>query len=356
MTRILQRPIADTLVAERRVPPSAQPSRRARWAPLALAALAACARHESSQLAAQPAPTSGSAGSAQAGSAQAGSSASAAAAAPPAADPEAARREAIRRKAQELIDGIEQDERKQQAAGKPGAEPTPTQLLGTYTQADVARAVAPGADASLNWRSAEWHAQKDTIVALSYRHAEFGTPPAALEPRLVLVQARAGKLVPTAEKKLDLSKASCRNESGEAAGGEDRAPELALDLAHYDIAPGQTAIGVRFTCAYTFPAGEGSDTRLLLLELRDGALHQVFDERIAHTNFDRPTGNENSATGSLSVLREQHAGHFDLELRTKTKTEGSPSGASPNTAGKPSERTETARFVWDGSRYVPAKP
>jgi hypothetical protein len=238
------------------------------------------------------------------------------------------------------------------SAGGAGATPAPTRLLGTFTQEDVVRAAGTGLDPSSIWRSAEWHAQKDTIVALSFRPAEFGARTQALEPRVAVLQNRMGKLVLVAQKPLDLTRAECRNDSGEPAGGEDRAPELTLDLAAYRIAPAQTAIGVRFSCANTFPAGEGTETRLLLLELHDGALRQVFDEAIANTNFDRPTGNESTTAGVLSVQREQHAGYFDLQLRTKTKVKGSDPVAFPNTVRQASERTETTRFVWQDDRYA----
>jgi len=231
-----------------------------------------------------------------------------------------------------------------------------TRFLGNFTRADVIRATGSDLEQSLSWRIAEWHARKGSIVALSFRPTEFGGRPDALEPRLFLLQNRAGKLALVVDQKLDLSQAECRNESGEPASGGDRSPELALDLGAYTIGPESPAIGVRFTCFSAFPAGDGSETRLLLLELRDGALHQVFDETIAQTNFDRPTGNQTTSDGVVTVRREKQDGHFDLSLRTTTKTVGSDPESFPNTLRHPIDRTETVSFVWNGTRYVTLAP
>jgi len=236
-----------------------------------------------------------------------------------------------------------------------GSSPPPTRLLGAFTEEDVARAAAGGADPSLRWRAAEWHVQKDSIVALAFRPAELGARPESLEPRLVVLRGRASKLELVAEQKLDLSHAECPNESGEAPGGEDRAPQLALDLPAYTTAPGQTAIGVRFTCARTYPAAEGVETRLLLLELEDGKLRQVFDEKIASMDFDRVRGDTTTTSGVVSVQRQQHAGHFDLQLRLKTTTEGSDAETFPNTTRQPLERTQIRHFVWNGEHYQLAR-
>jgi hypothetical protein len=256
------------------------------------------------------------------------------------------------REAHELIESMRNQ---QQHAAQAGSTPPPAPLLGSFTLQDVARAASAGADPSLRWRAEEWHPKKDTIVALAFRPVEFGARPEALDPRLVVLQNRGGKLSLIAEKKFDLSHADCPNESGEPAGGDDRAPDLALDLGAYAIAPAQMAIGVRFMCAKTFPATEGVETRLSLFALQDGTLRQVFDEKIASTNYYRPAGNTITTSGAVSVQREQHAGHFDLELRLKTKTQGSDPNAFPNTTRQPIESIETRRFVWNGRRYEAVK-
>jgi hypothetical protein len=242
-------------------------------------------------------------------------------------------------------------------AGSPLAEGAASvRFWGSFTRADVIRATGADLDPSLSWRIAEWRVRKGAIVALTFRRAEFGGQPDALEPRLFLLQNRGGRLAVAVAQKLDLSQAECRNESGEPAAGDDRAPEFALDLGPYTLAPDSPAIGVRFTCFNAFPAGDGSETRLLLLELRDGALHQVFDEAVAQTNFDRPTGNQTSSDGVVSVRREKQDGHFDLSVRTTTKTVGSDPESYPKTLRHPIDRTETVRFVWNGTRYVTLAP
>jgi hypothetical protein len=93
----------------------------------------------------------------------------------------------------------------------------------------------------------------------------------------------------------------------------------------------------------------------LLLDLQDGTLRQVFDEKIASTNYDRPTADTTTTTGLVSVQRQQHAGHFDLQLRLRTKTEGSDPQTFPNTARQLIESTETTSFIWNGERYEAAK-
>jgi hypothetical protein len=248
------------------------------------------------------------------------------------------------------------------AAGRGGAgSPLPgaaasARFWGNFTRADVIRAAGSDLDQPLTWRIAEWRPRKGAVVALSFHAAEFGGEPDALEPRLYMLQNRAGKLALVVSQKLDLSQAECRNESGEPATGGERAPEFAFDLGPYTIAPDSLAVGVRFTCFNSFPAGDGSETRLLLLELRDGALHQVFDETIAQTSFDRPTGNQTNSDGVMSVRREKQDGHFDLSVRTTTKTVGSDPESFPKTLRHPIDRTETVRFQWNGTRYVTLAP
>jgi hypothetical protein len=266
----------------------------------------------------------------------------------PAPDPETAR---ALREAQELVESMRNQQT--QAAESESAQ-VPARLLGSFSQEDVARAAGAGLDPALHWRAADWHGRKDTIVALAFRPVEFGARAEALEPRLVVLQGHAGKLRLVAEKKVELSHVECPNESGEPSGGDDRAPEISLDLGAYTITPGQTAIGVRFTCAKTFPAAEGIETRLLLLELHGGALRQVFDEKISSINHDRPTGDTTTITGLLSVQGQQHAGYFDLALRLKTKTEGSDPETLPKTTRQPTASTEMTRFVWTGERYAVA--
>jgi hypothetical protein len=152
---------------------------------------------------------------------------------------------------------------------------------------------------------------------------------------------------------IDLHNADCRNDAGEPTAGDERVPELALDLAHYRIAPDRTAVGVRFTCFRTFSAGEGSETRLLLFEQVDSSLRPIFDERVAGSNFDRPTGNETTSVGVVSVERAMHEGHFDLKVLMTTKTVGVAPTTSPAKASDAGERVERT-YVWQGGRYTPA--
>jgi hypothetical protein len=323
------------------------------WTAVLAGAIAACARQESAEVAtardnaAASAPSAGGIGGALHPSA-----------APPSVEPARSpfwREEEIvarmaRETAQEKVRQEEwANERKSawEEEQRRSAGATPATLLGTFTQDDVIRAASVNADSSLLWVTAEWHARKGTIAALSFRPTEFGYPVEKLEPRLVLLQERAGKLESLAERKLDLSRANCSNDSGEPAGGWDQAPKFALDLAAYSIAPGQTALGVRLTCMYTFPAGQGIDSQLFLVELRNGALRQVFEGSMETEDFQRPGATWARTKSVLVVQRTQHGGYFDLQLNSKVRIEGD----TPE-AREPTERTQTERFIWSGDHYV----
>jgi hypothetical protein len=341
------------------------------WALLVLFGfIAACARHESKELATSLAPppvTPTAAGSSAGGN-------SGVVPVPAQAPVDDATRAAVGRKHEMIAEadrekargepseqalGAEQrkawEEEQRRVAAGAWTTAASTWLSGAFTREAVIRAAGVGSDPASIWLISEWHAQPATLVALSFHPVEFGYPLDKLDPSLVLLQASSGNLALLAKQKLDLRKANCSNESGQPPGGWDEAPKFALDLAAYAIAPGQTAIGVRLTCMYTFPAGQGIDTWLFLLEPKAGKLRQIFEASIAHENFDRPSANETKATGVLLVQPTQHAGYFDLQLRTKLRIQGGDPEAFPNTAREPSERIETERFVWKGDHYVAEK-
>jgi hypothetical protein len=333
---------------------------------LLAAAFAACARHESKEPTTKlaPAPTTIVA----AGSGTAGTSAAMSSPAQPPVDE--ATRAAVRRMHEmiaeadrEKVQGeasdqsFEAEQRKawqEEQRRVAGEAATSRTLLGAFTREDIIRAAGTGKDGSLMWLASEWRPRKDTIAALSFRPTQRGYPVQKLEPRLVLLQNNAGKLARVTDKKLDLSRVICSNEGGEAPGGWEEAPKLALDLAAYDIAPGQTALGIRLTCMYTVPAGDGVDTQLLLLELKDGHLRQILETSVGRNNFDRPSENRSTTTGVLVVQREQHAGYYDLQLREKIQIESEADPAIAKNAHSLSERSETKRFIWNGDHYVQA--
>ena len=222
-------------------------------------------------------------------------------------------------------------------------------LLGKFTQDDVIRAAGAIEDNSSMWLASAWDARKDAIVALAFHPTEFGYEVKQLDPRLFVLQETSGKLAPVAQTKLDLSHANCSNDSGEPAGGWSDAPKFALDLGACEVTPGQTAVGVRLTCMYTFPAGQGIETRLYLAELKDGTLRQIFEAMMAREDFQRPAATWGTTHGVLAVQPTQHAGYFDLELRSEFNLRYE----NPE-AGKPSQRTRTERFVWIDNHYSPA--
>ncbi|HTV25616.1 MAG TPA: hypothetical protein VMG12_43270 [Polyangiaceae bacterium] len=98
-------------------------------------------------------------------------------------------------------------------------------------EADVAWAVDGRLEPSLTWRIAETAGVRSpngppslTLLALSYRPAEFGAPLGTLSPRLFLLQRRAHELDIVALRTLDLERAECRNDSGEPGADDERRP------------------------------------------------------------------------------------------------------------------------------------
>jgi hypothetical protein len=169
---------------------------------------------------------------------------------------------------------------------------------------------------------------------------------------LFVLERRGDKLGLAARGEVDVGNANCRNEGGDDADGDDRAPTFALDPGPYTMAPERIAIGGRFTCFTTFPSGDGSETRLMLFEQVEARLRQVFDGRVAHSNFDRPTGNETTSGAVVSFGRDRHQGHFDLLVQRTSKTVGSDPQDFPATAREPIQRTESETYVGRDGRYV----
>lgn len=240
----------------------------------------------------------------------------------------------------------------EQAAGS--AEATPPSVtgtfLGSFTGANIAAVAAQGAEPGLSWRIAEWKARPSSVVALSYRAVPFGSDGAALRPRVAVVESQQGKLARVAGGTFATPRANCANTGG---GPDGEPPSFELDLAPYVVAQGNTAIGVRFTCHNSFPAGEGSDTHLVLLEVRGADLRAILDERVASSNHDRVGAVDTTRKGVVSMQSTAHGGYFDLLIRTTTtptKFSDEDDGTTPATS-KEKPRLESKRFVWSGEGY-----
>jgi len=108
---------------------------------------------------------------------------------------------------------------------------------------------------------------------------------------------------------------------------------------------------VRLVCFRSFPAGEWSKTRRFLFARREATLPQVFDARVAYSNFDRPTGNETSSSAMLSVEKGLEEGHHRSSLRTTIKTVS----IEREEGIAPGEKTEQTLFFWCRERYVPTE-
>jgi len=226
--------------------------------------------------------------------------------------------------------------------------------LGSFTAAAVRAAVRDRlgpTDVATRWHIAEWKARPGSIVALSFQAVPFGANVDELRPAVVVLENRSGKLVPIADGKLALGQVHCENGSGESVSDE-AAPVFELDLAPYVIAPGATAIGVRFVCYNTFPAGEGSLTQLSLLELHAGTLREVLREPVSFSNHDRPSGTEIDTRGTVSLDTTLHDGHFDLVIQTTRRIADDGSGIRLP-ADRASPKVETRRYVWSSDRYIP---
>jgi hypothetical protein len=318
---------------------------------LAVIAVSACARRDSSGLGhestsaeeRQPPVVGAAAGAPGVASGQGGSSSS-----------EADVNEAVLQ-ARALVARMEDEEEKAKLGLEGRSKPNAEKFLGSFTEADVALATGAVSDPSREWRIASSGSRKSMLVALSYKRGEFGARPKALEPQLFVLERRGDKLGLAARGEVDVGNASCSNDGGDDADGDDRVPTFIVDPDPYMIAPERVAMGVRFTCFTTFPSGEGSETRLMLFEQVEARLRQVFDARVAHSNFDRPTGNETTGGAVISFGRDRHEGHFDLLVQRTSKTVGSDPEAIPATAREPSQRVESETYVWRGGRYVLAE-
>ena len=118
---------------------------------------------------------------------------------------------------------------------------------------------------------------------------------------------------------LAIAETHCERSDGEELGADGTdAPAFALDLGDYRVAAREVAIGVRFTCHNVFPAGEGSETRLYLLDLQGAAMREIFDEPIGWTNHDRVAGEDTEATGvsSFSNSTDMRGGSTSCSGRT----------------------------------------
>jgi hypothetical protein len=243
-------------------------------------------------------------------------------------------------------------------ASQPAVAARQQQYLGSFTETQV-RLAAAGAEstgepaAALQWRIADWAARPRSIAALSFRAAGTGGDPRSMRAHLVLLEDRAGALASVAEGRPALTKINCDSAAGDGALANESPPTFDLDLAHYLVAPGNAALGVRLTCHNSFPAGEGSETRLILFELRGHELREIFDQPIAWTNEDRAGGEATTARGVLVARGTKHGGHFDLALRM-TIARG-PLGGDQALAPKKKSATnvDTKRFTWTGQAYGP---
>jgi hypothetical protein len=199
---------------------------------------------------------------------------------------------------------------------------------------------------SLDWEIAEWSSMPETLVALSARPVQPAEPVTRLEPHIALLSVSGGTLRRLAAGIAVLDKTNCDNTSG---GPPDEArPKIALDLARYDLAPGQAALGLRLRCHNAFPAGEGSETRLILFVIEGADLRQVFSETIDWNDVQRGPDEATESHGVLVIDARQHRGHYDLLL--KSKIERSSLGLR-EPQPPPRRSAITKRFVWNGSRY-----
>jgi hypothetical protein len=109
---------------------------------------------------------------------------------------------------------------------------------------------------------------------------------------------------------------------------------------------------VRFSCSNRTAGGEGTETRLFLLERSGTTLRQIFDQRIGGTRIDRANQRQSVTHGAVVKQAITHAGHYDLALETTTFETEYPAGSVESFD---QERDATQRFVFDGDRYVAAR-
>lgn len=227
-----------------------------------------------------------------------------------------------------------------------GAEHDAAGELFGFTEADVRAAAGEPKTTERHWRIAAWKARAGSIVALSFRSTDATS---GLKPRVALLEVHAAKLTLIASGSLGMRRAECENEPNGASADA----HFELDLAAYVIGPSNPAIGVRFSCHHSFPSGEGTETRLSLLELRGHALREVLDERIAWSSDDRVSGRTTEGAGGVLVQATAHGSHFELTLQTTVTSRAIDSGDDERArVAEQPPRIESKRFVWAGNRYA----
>lgn len=83
----------------------------------------------------------------------------------------------------------------------------------------------------------------------------------------------------------------------------------------FSIAEGETVVGVRLSCEFSFPAGEGSETRLYLLRIVDGSLVRLFGAQMAFNDYQRGPNDETHGSAVLVVNRARQEDFADLTLK-----------------------------------------
>lgn len=206
---------------------------------------------------------------------------------------------------------------------------------------------APGVARAASCKVKPWHAP-DTLVGLC--SAPAANDAKLIGPHVVLIELKP-KPTPVASAQLVLGETNCETLSGKPLSA-DESPAFELDLAAYTLAPGNDAIGVRFSCHNEFPSGEGSETRLYLFERQGDKLRQIFDQRIAWTNEDRVAGSETSGRSVVIMQKETHDGRADLVLRTTTSEDDL--GSEPRLPKDKAPHAKSQRFAFGADRYRPA--
>jgi len=122
-------------------------------------------------------------------------------------------------------------------------------------------------------------------------------------------------------------------------------------LGAYELSKNNTAIGVRYYCAESWPAEDDDEEFLYLIEPVGTQLRQVLEARIGFRRYDRPKFVDTSGMATVTAaLGQGKLGHFDLVLRMKITVQNSDPRLYPDTPGTTS-REEIQRFTWDGTRY-----
>lgn len=215
-----------------------------------------------------------------------------------------------------------------------------------HTKSELLSVLSFGASPALAIRVEPKVAGEGNLLVATYRSSTGVTSLDALDVQLFVVSTHSGKLVREASGRARFASTLCPTE------GEDDRPDRSIELwpDAFEIAPVRAAFGVRLSCSISWPAGDGTETHLLLFERRDALLRQVLSVRLESDTLDRAGGIESSERGTLSVNSTLHRGYFDLKLQSTLERKSAPLDDTP--VKQLGRESRAVMYEWNGTQYA----